>query len=187
MRFIRFQAATLTVGVIFALLLATPLVQQAGYAQATSAAGAIQGTTTDPGGAILPGASITITNVATDAKRVLVSDSAGFYSVSSLAPGKYQVSATASGFATTTTTLTVQIGTTTNGDLRLKLGAASEQVIVSSDAVQVNTVQSTVSGVLTEQQIDHYAAWVEGWVEYLHQRFIMGGNFFLTCIRGHFE
>jgi uncharacterized surface anchored protein len=115
MQFVRFQAATLAFGVTVGLLFTAPLMQQVGYAQATTAAGAIQGTTTDPGGAVLPGVSIAITNVATGAKRALTTDSAGFYSVASLAPGKYQVAATASGFATTTTTLTVQIGTTTNG------------------------------------------------------------------------
>jgi hypothetical protein len=136
-------------------MLTTPLVQQVGNAQATTAAGAIQGVVTDPGGAALPGASITITNLATGAKRALETDSAGFYSVASLTPGKYQIDATAQGFATTTTTFTVQIGTTTNGDLRLKLGSASEQVVVSTEAIQVNSVQSTVEGVLTEQQIDN--------------------------------
>jgi hypothetical protein len=137
-----------------AFTLATPLLQQASYAQATNTAGAIQGTVTDPQGAILPGAEITISSLATGTKKTLVADSAGFYSVASLVPGQYQVAVTAAGFAKTTTKLTVQIGATTNGDLRLKVGVATEEVIVSSEALQVNTTQSTVGGVLTAQQID---------------------------------
>lgn len=125
------------------------------YGQATTAAGAIQGTISDPKGAILPGTTVTITNLDTSAQKVLVTDSSGFYSVGSLVPGKYKILATMPGFATMTAMVTVQIGTTTNGDLKLKVGSAVEQVVVTSDALQVNTVQSTVQGVLTEQQIDN--------------------------------
>jgi hypothetical protein len=136
-------------------MVAAPVLQQAAHGQATNAAGAIQGTITDQKGAILPGAAISITNLATGARKALVSDSSGFYSVASLDPGRYQVVVTDPGFAKVTTTLTVQIGNTSNGSLSLKVGAATEEVVVNSEALQVNTVQSTVQGVLTEQQIDN--------------------------------
>jgi hypothetical protein len=156
MRFFRFHGATLILGVILlALMVASPVLQQTGYAQSTNTSGAIQGTITDPKGAILPGATISITSLATGAKKDLISDSAGFYSVSSLVPGQYQVAVAAPGFAKTTTTFTVQIGVTSNGNLTLRLGATTEEVVVSSEALQVNTVQSTVDGVLTETQIDN--------------------------------
>jgi len=154
MRFTKLQGSTLVLGVIMAFAGSTPSLQQAAYGQATTAAGAIQGTISDPKGGSLPGAEITITSVDTGVQKVLKSDSSGFYSVASLVPGNYRVAVTASGFSKTTTTLTVQIGTTTNGDLKLKLGSATEEVVVSSEALQVNTVQSTVEGVLTAEQID---------------------------------
>ncbi len=154
MRRLRFNAFTIALGVILALMVSTPAVQLAANGQATTAAGAIQGTISDPKGASLPGAQITVTSLDTGAEKVLTADSAGFYSVASLVPGRYRVSVTATGFSKTITTLTVQIGTTTNGDLKLKLGTATEEVVVSSEALTVNTVQSTVEGVLTEQQID---------------------------------
>ena len=145
----------LTLGILLAFLLATPLVQQACYGQATTASGAIQGTISDPQGAILPGAQITVTSLATGAKKTLTASSSGFYSVASLVPGEYQVTVTVPGFAKTTTTLTVQIGITANGDMKMKVGAATETVMVSTEVLQVNTVQSTVEGVLTAQQIDN--------------------------------
>ena len=154
MRFRQIHAAMLCIGVVLGLLLATPLLQQVCHAQATNSAGAIQGTISDQKGGILPGAQVTITSLATGAKKILVTDSAGFYSVASLVPGQYFVTVTDAGFSKTTTTLTVQIGITTNGDLKLKIGAATETVEVSTDALRVNTVQSTVEGVLTAQQID---------------------------------
>ncbi len=155
MRLFRFHGAVVGLGLALTLATIAPLMERAAYGQATVSSGAIQGTVTDPKGAILPGAAVTITNVGTSAKKSLVTDSAGFYSLSSLVPGRYQIEITAPGFAKTTTTLTVQIGTTTNGDLRLKLGSATEEVVVNSDALQVNTTQSTVEGVLTAQQIDN--------------------------------
>jgi hypothetical protein len=130
------------------------VLQQAAHAQATTASGAIQGTISDPQGAILPRAQITVTSLATGAKKILTADSSGFYSVASLIPGQYQVSVTAPGFAKTTTTLTVQIGITSNGDMKMKVGSATETVMVSTEMLQVNTIQSTVEGVLTAQQID---------------------------------
>ncbi len=154
MRFIRFHAATLTLGVMLAFVLTAPLLQQAAFAQATNSAGAIQGTVTDASGAIVPSATVTITELATGTVRTITTDSAGFYSLASLNPGSYRVSITAAGFAKTMTTLSVQIGATATANLTLKVGAATEEVLVSADALQVNTVQSTVQGVLTEQQID---------------------------------
>lgn len=154
MRFIRFHAAALTFGLMFAFALIAPLPQQAAFAQATNSSGAIQGTVTDPSGSIVPSATVTITDLATGVTRKVSTDSAGFYSLPSLVPGHYRVSATAAGFAKTTTTLTVQIGITATANLKLKVGEATEEVLVSADALQVNTVQSTVEGVLTAQQID---------------------------------
>jgi len=154
MQRLRFSILTIALGVILALMVSTPAGQLAAYGQATTAAGAVQGTITDPKGANLPGAQITVINESTGAEKTLTADSSGFYSVASLVPGKYRVSVVAVGFSKTTTTLTVQIGTTTNGDLKLKLGTATEEVIVNSEALEVNTVQSTVEGVLTSQQID---------------------------------
>ncbi len=125
------------------------------YGQASTSAGAIQGTISDPNGAVLPGSTVALTNLDTSARKVLTTDSAGFYSIASLVPGRYQLVVSAENFAKVSTTLTVQIGTVTNGDLKLKIGKTSEQVIVSTDTLQVNTSQSTVEGVLTSQQIDN--------------------------------
>jgi hypothetical protein len=125
------------------------------YGQASATAGSLQGTVSDPNGANIPNATVTITNLATGSQKTLTTDSAGFYNAGSMVPGRYQITVAASGFAKQTTTVTVQIGVVTNGDQRLKIGAATEQVEVSTESLQVNTTQSTVEGVLTEQQIDN--------------------------------
>jgi len=155
MRFTGMQKATLAVVLAGVAVCAANQMSVAAFGQASTAAGAIQGTITDPKGAILPGATVTITNKDTGAKKTLVTDSGGLYNAGSLVPGRYEVVVLAPGFSRLTTVLTVQIGTTTNGDLSLKVGATTEQVEVSSEALEVNTTQSTVGGVMTEQQIDN--------------------------------
>ena len=155
MRFVRLHGTMLSLGLALTLMVMTPLLQHAAFGQATTTAGAIQGTISDPQGAVLQGAQIAITEVATGSKKTVVSDTSGFYSVSSLVPGQYQITVTDHGFAKMTTTVTVQIGTSTNGNMKMKVGGATEEVTVSTATLQVNTVQSTVSGVLTDEQIDN--------------------------------
>jgi len=125
------------------------------YGQATNTSGAIQGTITDPSGSVVPNAAITVTSVETSQVKALHSDASGLYSVSSLVPGHYTVEVSATGFGKKKITFTVQIGNTSNGNIKLAVGsAAAEEVLVSADETSVNTSQSTVGGVLTAQQID---------------------------------
>src|SRR4026209_582389 len=62
------------------------------------AAGEITGVLKDPGGAAGPGATVTVTHVATNLKRVIVSSADGVYTAPSLAPGEYRVDVELSGF-----------------------------------------------------------------------------------------
>ena len=155
MRLFKLNGSTLTLGLALALMVATPLFETAAHSQATTASGAIRGTVTDPSGAIVPGADVTITNLGTGAKTELTTDSSGLYAVTALVPGTYQVSTSAPGFSKLTTTFTVQIGTTTNGNLKLQVGKMTEEIVVNAQALQVNTTESTVEGVLTAEQIDN--------------------------------
>ena len=154
MRFVRFQATAFTLGVILTLLFTTSLTQQVGYAQATTAAGAIQGTITDPSSAVVPGARVTITEPSTGFQKVLKTSSAGFYSSGALIPGKYTVRVDATGFSSSTLELVVQVGQTANGDTKLGLQGTTTDVKVESETVQVDTSSSAVEGVLDRQQIE---------------------------------
>src|SRR5438270_1610470 len=124
-------------------------------AQSTIATGSIQGTVTDPNGAVVPGAAITITNKATGQSNKTASTASGTYTSGALIPGEYQIRIEAKGFRTQVIGVTVQVGVTTAGNARLSLGQSSEVVEVTGSAVVVNTEQSTVQGVLTTQQIEN--------------------------------
>lgn len=138
---------------IIGLLLATA--RQPVYGQATTAAGTIQGTITDPSGAVIPSASITITNEQTGASAKTTSNASGYYTSGPLIPGTYLVSVTKSGFAPIKATVTVQIGNISNGNLHMAVGSSTQVVEVQAGAIRVDTQQSEVQDVLTQQQIDN--------------------------------
>ena len=99
-------------GVVTVLFLAMGL----GFGQTISVnGGSIQGTITDPTGAIVPGASVTITGVDTGSLKVLTSDSAGFYSLGPLNPGNYLITVVAPGFQKLQVKTVVRTGTATSG------------------------------------------------------------------------
>jgi hypothetical protein len=127
------------------------LSSQTAWAQA--ATGSIQGTITDPSGAVVPNAAVTVTNKDTGEKVILKTTGTGAYTSGPLLPGTYEVQVQASGFKTTVATYTVRVGTVSTGNLRLEVGAASTVVQVAGEAVQVNASQATVQDVLGRQQI----------------------------------
>ena len=132
---------------VIALLVSVPLLAQ----QPT---GSIQGTISDPTHAVVVGAKVTIRNRSTGQQINLTTSSAGAYTSGPLPPGVYALEVTAPGFSTTTTNLSVSVGGVTSGNIALQVGTASERVNIEASAVQVNTDQPTVQGVLTARQIE---------------------------------
>ncbi len=123
-------------------------------AQATVSTGSIQGTVTDPTGAVVPDAAITITSRSTGQTLNLTSTSTGNFNSGTLSPGAYVVRVGAKGFKTTELVVTVQVGVVSTGSVKLALGSESTVVSVEESAVNVNTEQATVQGVMTAQQIE---------------------------------
>jgi hypothetical protein len=124
-----------------------------GYAQVSLSTGGIQGTVTDPSGAVVPGARIVLTEPATGRTQTTLTGSSGFYSFGTLTPGDYQIRVQAAGFGAFDEIITVEVGNVANGNARLKLAGSQEVVNVSATAVTLNTEQATVQGVLNAQQI----------------------------------
>src|SRR6185312_11772171 len=115
----------------------------------TISTGSIQGTVTDPNGAVIPNAAVTITNKATGQAIKVTSSGSGTYTSGPLLPGSYEVRVEAQGFQTQVAQVPVQVGVTTNGNAKLTVGKATEVVEVTSTGLAVNTEQPTVQGVLT--------------------------------------
>jgi hypothetical protein len=126
-----------------------------GFGQATSVnGGSIQGSITDPSGAVVPAATVTITDDDTASSKTVTTDKAGFYSVGPLLPGNYTVSVTHSGFEKLSVKTVVRTGTATSGSFKVTLGASTETVEVNAGALQINTDQIGLAGIVTREQID---------------------------------
>ena len=124
-------------------------------AQTTIGTGSIVGTVSDPSGAVIGGAEITITNVATEHAIKLTTNSSGSFSSGALIPGTYKTLVSAHGFSSAEAAVTVLVGNTATVNVSLRIGNEKEVVEVQDAALQVNTEQATVQGVLNEQQIEN--------------------------------
>src|ERR1700683_5442301 len=117
--------------------------------------GSIQGTVTDPSGAVVSSAKITITEKSKGVSINRSSDSKGSYTSGALIPGNYSIRIEAPGFKTTEIPVTVQVDNTATANVKLEVGQTSQVVEVEASSVQVNTEQATVQGVITENQIEN--------------------------------
>lgn len=97
---------------------------------AQTQSGTITGVVSDPGGAVVPGAAVTARDTATGEVRKTVSNGAGIFSIPALPPGSYTVDVTAKGFEEDTSSVTLAVGQILNVNFALKLGSASEKVVV---------------------------------------------------------
>ena len=138
---------------LLALITAFTLLSAMAFAQTTVSTGSIVGTVTDPTGAVISGAKVTITNTATAQVTSLTANSSGSFSSGALVPGEYRVQASAKGFSTTSQVITVQVNTTASFNPKLQVGHESQVIEVQASVVQVNTEQAEVQGVLTSGQI----------------------------------
>ncbi|MGB8731382.1 MAG: carboxypeptidase regulatory-like domain-containing protein [Candidatus Sulfotelmatobacter sp.] len=136
-------------------LLSVVLCSFPSFAQTTISTGSIQGLVTDPSGAVVSGAKISISNKATGRVIIAKSTSAGAYTSGALTPGDYTLRVEAEGFKTSEITVTVQVGVTASGNVKMQVGQATQVVEVQSTEIAVNTQQATVQGVLTTEQIEN--------------------------------
>jgi len=129
------------------LILAAVFLGVSALAQNTN--GRVFGTVTDPQGAAVSGAKVTVTNSSTNVRRNGVTDSAGTYQVLDVPVGMYSVAVEEAGFKKAMTEAQeLSISQSLRVDVRLNVGAISETVQVQSEAAQVETVNPTVGGTI---------------------------------------
>jgi hypothetical protein len=116
-------------------------------AQSTNS-GDIRGSVTDPSGALIPGVTITVTNVDTGVSKNFSTNDAGLYDTNSIVAGSYTVIFAKEGFEKLVRgPVSVQVGfTTVNGEL--KVGATSQEVTVTTDVPLLKTETSEQSTTL---------------------------------------
>jgi hypothetical protein len=127
----------------------------AGSASAQNETGQIFGKVTDPNGAVVPNATVTLKAVETGAQRTTTTDDAGNYIITNIQPALYDITASASGFAPVTQRIQVTVGSRNSQDLTLGITGAKEQVnvVASEGGVEVNTQTPELSNVVSETQV----------------------------------
>ncbi len=120
-------------------------------AQETSS---ITGTVTDPSGAVIPNAKVTVTHQETSTMYTTLSNDVGLYATPGLPVGHYNLVVAAKGFETyRKTAITVNAGQTVREDVRLSVGASAQTVTVEAAALQVQAETNEVSTLISGQQV----------------------------------
>ena len=116
--------------------------------------GQLAGAVTDPSGAVIPGASVTVTNLGTNAERTETTSSNGAYTMTGLAPATYQVRIQAAGFQPYTAKVEITVGGHVTLDGKLSVSSNTTQVeVVGEGGSQVNTQTQELSQVVNQEQV----------------------------------
>jgi hypothetical protein len=114
----------------------------------------LTGTVTDPNGAVVPGATVNATNVATNISSSAQTNQVGTYTFTALPPGEYTVAVEVTGFKRNTQTgIILRIAETSRLDIPLEVGALTEEVTVVSRAPLVRSTSSEQGQVIDYKQI----------------------------------
>ena len=142
-----FRAKSITV---FALLVLCAL-----PAAAQTATARIEGIVTDNTGAVLPGATVTATNVGTNGTRVDVSNEKGAYTLTALPVGNYRVQVELSGFRPQVTPITLTVNQVARMDFKMQLGGVAEEMTVTAAAPLIEKSTSEISTLIDEKQVEN--------------------------------
>ncbi|MGC2545970.1 MAG: carboxypeptidase-like regulatory domain-containing protein, partial [Silvibacterium sp.] len=115
--------------------------------------GDIAGSVSDPTGAAVPNATITVTSKATGAAQVVTTNAEGAYRVPLLKPGDYTLVVKAAGFEQASLSVTVTLGTVASADVKLALGSASQTVEVTAAAPILHTEAADLSTTFSMEQV----------------------------------
>ena len=117
--------------------------------------GSILGTVTDPQGAALPNAKVTVTDVRKGTSDVTTTNADGNYSVTHLIPDTYSVKVEATGFkAAEQKDVTVMADSGARVDLAMQVGSTSESVEVTAEAPQLKTDRADVATSFNEKYVE---------------------------------
>jgi hypothetical protein len=115
--------------------------------------GTVSGVVVDPSGAVVPGATMTLRNTATNEQRIVTSTSAGIYQFVSLAPGSYELSTAMKGFSGSKIAVTLETNQNLNLPVSLAMGASTEVVEVTGQNPLLDTGDTRLQETLPTQTL----------------------------------
>ncbi|WP_263366492.1 TonB-dependent receptor [Edaphobacter bradus] len=136
------------------IFLAILILSSAGVAMAQLDTGSVQGTVRDSSGAVIPNATVVVTNEGTQRNYRTTSNSHGEYSIPTLPVGIYSVTTTSKGFqASKIMSVPLNASELHRTDVVLQLGSTTDQITVTSDQVQVNTLGADLGTTIDASRI----------------------------------
>ena len=131
------------------------IAMMAGAVFAQSETGQITGKVTDPNGAVVAGAAITLTSTETAAQRTATTNDEGVYAITNLQPGVYEITVQAANFAKSTQRVQVTVGAKASVETALSVSAISTATVnvIDNAGVEVNTQTQELSNVVSGTQI----------------------------------
>jgi outer membrane receptor protein involved in Fe transport len=127
----------------------------------------LTGVVTDPSDAVIPGAKVTVTNLATGVATTATTTSEGVYLVVNLAPGEYLVQAEAGGFQRFEQTVSLEIGARARLNLSLAVGSVGETVKVEGVTPLLSTESAEVGSVVNSMEVDKLPLAIRNWDDLL--------------------
>ncbi len=127
----------------------------------------LSGVVRDTGGGVVPGATVTVTNLATNIESHQPSSETGAYQVVNLVPGRYQLDVELSGFKKSTQVIALEVGQRARVDVELAVGAFSEVVTVAESTQLINTNDATLGTVVPQMQVANLPLAIRNWDDLL--------------------
>src|SRR5258706_11724678 len=160
------QAFALALGLLCIGLLIT---SQNAWAQSATT-GVVSGTVTDPSGAVIPLATVELTNKDTNAVQTMQTNASGQYTFSGVRPGTYKITVKAAGFRVSTVpAVTVEVNKSSEIDLKLEVGADTQVVEVTALAgAQLQTTDAQIGNSISMSQISKLPALSRSVIELLN-------------------
>lgn len=121
----------------------------------TTTTGGIAGVVTDPSGASVPGATVTLTDMQRGGNQTTSTNKDGEYRFELLPPGSYTVAVSSTGFKTASTTVAVPVGQISSANFQMELGQAAQSVIVTEAAPLLQVEGGNVASTISEKQAEN--------------------------------
>lgn len=119
--------------------------------------GSISGYISDQNGAVLPGASVSATNTATNAKRTVTANGSGYYVISSLAPGRYAVTVTAAGFRTKNSEAPVTVNAGQSLTLSVSMEVGGDEIVIdlTPEVPLIDETESSMDTAIQSEEVEN--------------------------------
>src|SRR5262245_53565025 len=147
--------------VVAVFLLQVPLA----FAQVDRAT--LTGVVKDSSGGVVPGATVTVTNLATNLETHQQTTETGSYQVVNLNPGRYRIDAELSGFKKFSQVITLEVGQRARLDVELQIGLVAETIIVAESTQLINTNDATLGAVIPQTQVANLPLAIRNWDDLL--------------------